>query len=141
MITLPTPALLASKNTRRVLTLIPEDASIQMAAVSTAVAANTPVHVSELAQAVGVSERSLRTAFNECYQIGPRRYLQLRQLHGIRRDLVAAGLDETTVTDVMTRWGIWEFGRCAGIYRGDFGELPSETLRRQRPLISSSSAT
>jgi hypothetical protein len=46
------------------------------------VAANTPVHVSELAQAVGVSERSLRTAFNECYQIGPRRYLQLRQLQG-----------------------------------------------------------
>ena len=102
--------------------------------------ASTPMHVSELARAVGVSERSLRTAFNECYQIGPRRYLQLRQLHGVRRHLLVADPDETTVTNVMTQWGIWEFGRFAGIYRGHFGELPNETLRRQRPLISSISA-
>jgi AraC-like DNA-binding protein len=101
---------------------------------------DTPLHVSALARAVGVSERSLRNAFNECYQIGPRRYLLLRQLDGVRRDLLAAGPDETTVTKVMSQWGIWEFGRFAGIYHRHFGELPSQTLRRQRPLIRSNPA-
>ena len=57
------------------------------------------------------------------------------------RAVFAAGPEETTVTDVMTRWGVWEFGRFAGIYRGHFGELPSETLRRRRLVISSISAT
>jgi len=103
--------------------------------------ANTSMHVSELARGVGVCERSLRAAFNEWYQVGPRRYLQLQQLHRVQRDLVAAGPDETTVTDVLVRWGIWEFGRFAGIYREHFDELPIETLRRRRPLMSSSSVT
>ena len=102
--------------------------------------ADTPMHVSELARGVGVCERSLRAAFNEWYQVGPRQYLRLQQLHRVQRDLVAAGPDETTVTDVLTRWGIWEFGRFAGMYRGHFGKLPSETLRCHRPLMSSSSA-
>ena len=88
-----------------------------------------PIHVSELASLVGVSERSLRTVFNEYYQIGPRQYLKLRQLHKVRHDLMNSDLDETTVTDVLIRWGVWEFGRFSGRYKTRFGELPSETLR------------
>jgi AraC family ethanolamine operon transcriptional activator len=86
------------------------------------------IHVSELATQVGVSERTLRTTFNEYYQIGPRRYLQFRQLHAVRRDLLLSALEEKTITDILTRWGVWEFGRFSGIYKRYFGELPSETL-------------
>jgi AraC family ethanolamine operon transcriptional activator len=95
-----------------------------------------PIHVSELARLVGVSERSLRTVFNEYYQLGPRQYLHLRQLHKVRRDLLVSTPDKTTVTDVLARWGVWEFGRFSGRYKTHFGELPNETLRR--PLISPS---
>jgi transcriptional regulator GlxA family with amidase domain len=34
-----------------------------------------------------------------------------------------------TITDVATEHGFSEFGRFAGIYRGAFGETPSQTLR------------
>jgi len=98
-----------------------------------------PIHVSELGSLVGVSERSLRTVFNEYYQMGPRQYLMLRQLHKVRHDLMESDPDKTTVADVLTRWGVWEFGRFSGRYRTRFGELPNETLRR--PLISPHSAT
>jgi AraC family ethanolamine operon transcriptional activator len=36
------------------------------------------------------------------------------------------------VADVLTRHGIWEFGRFAGRYYRHFGELPSQTLSRAR---------
>jgi AraC-like DNA-binding protein len=90
-----------------------------------------PVHVSELANRVGVSERSLRTVFHEHYQIGPRRYLLLRQLHKVHANLLAADPDEVKVTDVLTQWGVWQFGRFAGLYKAQFGELPKETLHRR----------
>jgi AraC-like DNA-binding protein len=96
------------------------------------------IHVSELATLVGVSERSLRSVFHEYYQIGPRQYLFLRQLHKVRRDLVAADPDDTTVTAVLTRWGVWNFGRFSGKYKSQFGELPGQTLRRTSLVIPGS---
>jgi len=89
-----------------------------------------PLHVSELATLVGVSERTLRRAFNEYFRVSPRTYLLLRQLHQVHRDLLASHQEETTVTDILTRWGVWELGRFAGRYKHHFGEPPSHTLRR-----------
>jgi len=86
------------------------------------------IHISKLAAQVGVSERTLRTAFNEYYQIGPCEFLKSRQLHAVRHDLLLSAPEEKTITDILTRWGVWEFGRFAGIYKRYFGELPSETL-------------
>jgi AraC family ethanolamine operon transcriptional activator len=94
-----------------------------------------PLHVSELAELIGVSERTLRTAFNEHYQISPHEYLQVRQLHAIHRDLLFSDPGEKTVTDILLRRGVWEFGRFSGRYKRHFGKLPSETLR-QPPLRS-----
>jgi AraC family ethanolamine operon transcriptional activator len=94
-----------------------------------------PIHDSELATQAGVSERTLRTAFNEYDQIGPREYLQIRQLHAVRGDLLVSDPAKKTVTDILTRWGVWEFGRFSGRYKRHFGELPIETLRRQSRKI------
>jgi AraC family ethanolamine operon transcriptional activator len=88
-----------------------------------------PVLVGDLAAAADVSERTLRSAFNEYYGTGPVRYLQLRQLHQVRRTLQAADPDEITVTDVLVRHGEWAFSRFAQRYRWLFDEYPSETLR------------
>lgn len=92
-----------------------------------------PIHVGELAAAAEVSERTLRTAFNEYFGVGPVRYLQLRQLHQVHHALRAADPEEVSVSDILVQHGEWEFGRFASRYRRLFGELPSETLRTRSP--------
>jgi AraC family ethanolamine operon transcriptional activator len=88
------------------------------------------VLVAELAAAGEVSERTLRTVFNECFGVGPVRYLQLRRLHQVHRALRAAEPEAVSVCDTLARYGEWEIGRFASCYRRLFGERPSETLRR-----------
>ncbi|MEA3412767.1 MAG: helix-turn-helix domain-containing protein [Pseudomonadota bacterium] len=87
------------------------------------------VSVRELTSAAGVSERTLRTAFNDYFGVGPAHYLQLRQLHQVHRALRAAGPGSRSVTDVLVRHGVWEFGHFASRYHRLFGETPSKTLR------------
>ena len=91
------------------------------------------VLVSELAAGTGVSERTLRNAFNEYYDVSPLRYLQIRNAHLVYRALGNAEPDETHVARVLLEHGETEFGRFARRYRRLFGELPSETLRKKRP--------
>lgn len=95
-------------------------------------AAQTMPTAKVLAGQVGVTDRTLLRSFQESYGVPPKKYLLLRELHLIHRVLLAGGSQETTVADVLTRYGIWEFGRFASRYRRQFGERPSETLRRAR---------
>ena len=86
--------------------------------------------VPQLAEAVGVSPRSLAYAFHEELKTTPSRFLRRHNMCGAHHELQQAGPDETTVSRVATKWGFTEFGRFAGTYRRMFGVLPSETLRR-----------
>lgn len=88
-----------------------------------------PLYVNDLAQACGVSERTLRSVFNECFGVTPKRYMQLRRLHQIRGVLRSVNPDRTSVSEVLARHGEWEFGRFSQRYQAAFGELPSKTLR------------
>jgi AraC family ethanolamine operon transcriptional activator len=85
--------------------------------------------VEQLATAAGVSERTLRDAFQRYFGVAPVRYLNRRTLHQVRRSLKAADPCVATVTKIATEFGVWELGRFARDYRNLFGELPSETLR------------
>jgi AraC family ethanolamine operon transcriptional activator len=87
------------------------------------------ISVQELATAAGITDRTLRTAFRNYFGIGPVRFLKLRALHQVRRALTDSTCSMTTVAEIATRFGIWEFGRFAHDYRLLFGELPSVTLR------------
>jgi AraC family ethanolamine operon transcriptional activator len=87
------------------------------------------ISVQELATAAGISERTLRTAFHSYFGVGPVRFLKFRTLHQARLALIDSDPSMTTVAEVTTRFGVWEFGRFAHDYRLLFGELPSETLR------------
>lgn len=86
----------------------------------------------DLARDVGVTSRTLLRTFRESFGVPPKRYLMLRELHKVRRSLVAGCPREQAVADVLMRHGIWEFGRFAARYQRHFGELPSQTLRRRR---------
>jgi len=86
----------------------------------------------ELARHIGVNDRTLLRTFRERFGVPPKTYLMLRQLHEIRRVLNSGSPERATVAEVLTRHGIWEFGRFAGRYYRHFGELPSQTLSRAR---------
>ena len=89
-----------------------------------------PIYVAELCRELGISERSLRLCCLEHMGMSPKRYLLLRRIHLFRKVLRESTQAQTTVTEIATRYGFWNFGRLAGEYKLLFGELPSATLAR-----------
>ena len=89
-----------------------------------------PLHVAALSSTLGVSERTLRKAFNNTYGVPPCRHLRMLRLSQVRRALSSAHDQVVTVTEIATRFGFAELGRFSVEYRKVFGESPSVTLRR-----------
>jgi AraC-like DNA-binding protein len=89
--------------------------------------------------AVGVPQRTLSLACQDVLGQSPVHYARERRLHLIHQRLRAADPATTQVTDIAMHYGFWELGRFARAYRLRFGELPSETLRRnvqvERPAV------
>lgn len=90
-----------------------------------------PLYVTDVCAGIGVSERTLRLHCQEQLGISPHRYLWLRRMHLVRRALVHAASDSTSVTATANDYGFAELGRFAVSYRKLFGESPSMTLRRR----------
>jgi transcriptional regulator GlxA family with amidase domain len=88
-----------------------------------------PIHMAQLCDATGVSERSLRNACHAVCGTSPKRYLTRRRLEAVRLALAEARPGQDTVTRIATDYGFFELGRFAGIYTSTFGERPSDTLR------------
>jgi AraC-like DNA-binding protein len=89
-----------------------------------------PLYMGELAAQVGASYWTLRDCCLEYLGMSPKRYLWLRRMHLASRALRSADAERTTVTEIASDYGFWEFGRFSVAYRSLFGESPSTTLRR-----------
>lgn len=92
-----------------------------------------PVHISELCQEFQISRRTLHRAFDETLGIGPITYLRRRRLNDVRRALVRGDAGSRSIAEIAINFGFDEVGRFAGYYRQLFGELPSQTVRRNFP--------
>jgi len=92
--------------------------------------AGEPPTIADVCRASGASWRTLDYAFRERFGISPKRYLQAKRLWGVRREL-AGGDAPRFVSEVAAHWGFWHMGKFAAEYRKQFGELPSETIRRR----------
>ncbi|MBO9426722.1 AraC family transcriptional regulator [Labrenzia sp. R4_1] len=90
---------------------------------------NSP-DASVIAADLGISRRKLYYAFQNTLGIGPRRFIELKRLHQLRRDLRSAHRDETSVTELAYKNGFSQLGRLSGLYKQHFGEGPRETLLR-----------
>lgn len=87
--------------------------------------------IGAVAEALGVSVRTLSEGFRRFRGITPRDFLRNQRLDGLRADLLTAP-PGATVTSIASGWGYVNFGALAGTYRNRFGELPSQTLERAR---------
>ncbi|CAN5539489.1 AraC family transcriptional regulator [soil metagenome] len=89
--------------------------------------------VSQLANRVAVSVRSLQEGFRRSMDATPMGYLRKVRLEQMHDELSHAEPGSVSVTDVAARWGVTHFGRFAANYQRQFAEKPSETLRRLVP--------
>lgn len=89
-----------------------------------------PLSVAELCSRFRASRRTLQYAFEDTVGVNPSAYMRAVRLDHVRRELRGS----SSVTEVATRWGFWHFGNFSNEYRGQFGELPSETWRKWRAI-------
>jgi len=92
--------------------------------------AGGPVGLSDLCRVAAASERALENAFKEMVGMTPVAYLTRVRLHRVREALLKSTQGSTTVSVEALKWGFWHFGEFSRAYKGCFGELPSETLRK-----------
>ena len=88
------------------------------------------ISVAELAKSLGVSERTLLTAFRSRFEQPPRRFIQSMRLNRARTMLRQASETGTFIQEIAAECGFWDFGRFASKYQRLFGELPVQTVRK-----------
>jgi AraC-like DNA-binding protein/tetratricopeptide (TPR) repeat protein len=86
--------------------------------------------VTELAEAAGLSSRTLQRQFREFVGKAPRAALRDIRFETARRELLQ-GIPDAKVMDVAERCGFPHCGRFSVEYRRRFGETPSQTVKRQ----------
>lgn len=90
-----------------------------------------PIKLERLARIAGVPPRTLETHFMRFLGTTPLAWVRQARLDHARRTLLSSE-GQASVSEVAVRCGFSQLGRFAATYRGRFGELPSETLRRIR---------
>ncbi|MGK9148285.1 helix-turn-helix transcriptional regulator [Plantibacter flavus] len=90
--------------------------------------AHLPIRTEQVAEAAGMSLRSLQSAFRREYDITPLDYLRRIRLDRVQEELRLGDASTTTVAAIAGRWGFAHLGRFSASYTSRFGEYPSTTL-------------
>jgi len=88
--------------------------------------------IGTIASNVGVSIRSLQAAFKKHRGYSPTQFIKKQRLVQARQGLLIHV--EKTVAEIAISLGFNHLGKFSADYRKEFGELPSQTLRRARRL-------
>jgi AraC family transcriptional regulator, ethanolamine operon transcriptional activator len=99
--------------------------------VSHYLATHEPMSVDEMCRVTGLSRRALTWAFRKRYGVPPRRFFRALALNEVRRELTRSH-GTGRISDVAPFFGFWHMSRLAADYKNHFGELPSETLEKNR---------
>ena len=93
------------------------------------------VTLEEIVNASGVAGRTLLKHFRDSKGVSPMHYLCGARFEKVREALARAQPEESVTTIAMS-WGFSHLGRFSVEYRRQFGESPSDTLKRRRRFIS-----
>ena len=88
-----------------------------------------PVYSGDLAAQIGVSVRTMDDAVQRYRGMSLHRYLRLRRLWLVRKQLLAG---THSVKACALAFGFWHLSDFSRGYRAQFGESPSETVARSR---------
>lgn len=89
------------------------------------------VRIPELCNELAVSERVLEYRLKEATGMTPKQYLNVLRLNSVRKELLKRNTDNRTINQIARHFGISHLGRFAAAYHRQFGERPSDTLRRE----------
>jgi AraC-like DNA-binding protein len=89
----------------------------------------SPIYSNALAEAVGVSIRTLQDVILQYRSMSLHRYLRFKRLWLVRKRLMAGG---TSVKACALEYGFWHLSDFSRSYHLHFGETPSQTLARAR---------
>ena len=87
------------------------------------------ITVEQLVEASGVSARTLFENFKKFRGVTPMRYVKDVRMQCVREQLLNPKVGDS-VTSIAMRWGFSQLGRFAVNYKQEYGESPSETLKR-----------
>lgn len=93
--------------------------------------AHEPLTVSALAAAVGCSVSALRYGFQSHVGMSPARYVALVRMDRVHHELLRSSPEDTSVMDVLDRWGVRHAGPFVQAYRKEYGVLPAVTLHHR----------
>ena len=89
--------------------------------------------VRELCLISGSSERTLEYAFKEKYGFGPKEFIKKAKLNHVRQEIMNADPNGTNIQNIAHRYGFIHLGHFSSDYKKLFGDLPSETLKSNKP--------
>lgn len=110
--------------------LLPRNARIRHVVEYVHEHAHLPITSTDLAALANLSLRALQASFGRVLGMSPNAYIRSVRLDRIRTELVHGEPSATAVADVARHWGFAHAGRFSAAYAKQFGEYPSETLRR-----------
>ena len=88
------------------------------------------ISVEQLAELARMSSRSLYLLFERKAGTTPKNYIRQRRLERIHQQLSRSPGSVRNITEIAMDYGFMHLGRFSESYRNEFGELPSDTLRR-----------
>jgi AraC family transcriptional regulator, ethanolamine operon transcriptional activator len=88
-----------------------------------------------LASELRISARTMHSAMLKIRGMSLHRYLRLRRLRAVRRQLLAGGKTLQIKACALSN-GFWHLGEFAALYAAQFDEAPSTTLARSQQRLS-----
>lgn len=87
------------------------------------------IYSDDLERIAGVSKQKLSKAFRDRMQVSFNSYIRYYRLKCIYQELSLAQ-DKKNITNIAMKWGINHLGRFSIEYKQQFGESPSDTIRK-----------
>ena len=91
---------------------------------------NNLFSIPQLCAMVGVSERTLLSAFKEKYKVSPSNYIKAFRLNKVKQEIYNS--EGKTISKIAGKYHFWHMGQFAKDFKKQFGVLPSE-VRKIKP--------